>query len=292
MSKKIAIITWWPWLERDIAIKSSDFFKKYLNKEFDYFVLPEEIEDFLAQKNNYELVIPVFHWEYWEDWKIFALLDLYWIKYCFSDHSTHSICLDKYKSNILASDLWINIPNQFILWDWDSNLLWAFAVIVKPNKWWSSFHTYKVDSDKEFKEKIAIMKREVEDDILVQEYITWDEYSVPIVNWEILPIMKLEKNSQDDFFDYESKYESEKKIRETWPEIDSFLKEQLEVNSLKIYDFFNIKWFCRIDFLVRNNEVFFLEINTIPWMTEASILPKSWKLTWRSFEELISKLIN
>jgi D-alanine-D-alanine ligase len=76
--------------------------------------------------------------------------------------------------------------------------------------------------------------------------------------------MKVEKQSNDDLFDYESKYESENKMKETFPEINEELKNILEENTQKIYNYFGIKGMCRIDYLVMDNQAYFLEINTIP----------------------------
>ena len=134
------------------------------------------------------------------------------------------------------------------------------------------------------------MKSEINDDILVQEFISWEEYSVPVVNWQILPIMKLEK-SENDFFDYTSKYEDNSRIKEIFPEIEETLKYRLISDTKKIYNFFNLKWISRVDFLVKDNEIYFLEVNTIPWLNENSILPQAWKLTWKSYEDLVKELI-
>ena len=286
----IAILSWWPWLEKEIAKKSANFFKKYINKDFDYYELPEQMEDFLVNKNKYNLVIPVFHWEYWEDGKVFAFLDSLNLKHSFSNYDTHSICLDKYKSNILVSSLWIKIPKQELYSEKTS--INNFPIIVKPNRWGSSFHTYKASNKEELYDCLKVMLKEVNDDILIQDFIVWDEYSVPVVAWEVLPIMKLEKQSNEELFDYNSKYEDDSKIKEVFSEISEPLKSKLEDVSIKIYNFFNCKWFSRIDFLVRWDDLYFLEINTIPGMTEASILPKAWKLTWRDFEKLVKIIIN
>lgn len=298
--KKIALLTGWTGTEIEVAKKSANFFKTYLQKDFDDFELPKDLEDFIKNKNNYNLAIPVFHWEYGEDGKIFAFLDVLGIPHTFSDYNVHSLCLDKYKTNILAENLWIKIPKQCIFHTEKNSYLEIleklkkekldFPLIFKPNTWWSSFYTYKIDSEKDLQEKFALCKKEKVWDILLQEFIIWEEYSISIVNREVLPIMKVEKKKKDDFFDYDSKYENEEKMKETWPEIEKNLKNTLEKSALDCYDFFNVKWFCRVDFLVRNDEVFFLEINTIPGMTESSILPKSWKLTWKSFEELVEKI--
>jgi D-alanine-D-alanine ligase len=44
---------------------------------------------------------------------------------------------------------------------------------------------------------------------------------------------------------------------------------------------------ARVEFIVKKWDLYFLEVNTIPWMTEASILPKAWNLTGKSNEELV-----
>jgi D-alanine-D-alanine ligase len=69
------------------------------------------------------------------------------------------------------------------------------------------------------------------------------------------------------------------------------LKNKLEEETIKIYNYFGIRGMCRIDYLVQDGEVYFLEVNTIPWMTDASILPKAWRLTNRTNSELIEKII-
>lgn len=287
--KKIVILSWWTSSEREIALKSSEFFKKNLIWEFDFYSLPEELDLFLENKNKYDLAIPVFHWEYWEDWKIFAFLNILWIKTSFSPFETHAICLNKFVTNELVWKLWVNIPKQY-LYKWISEIT-NFPQIVKPNKWWSSMFTYKVEDKADFEDKIKIIEDNIEDDILVQEFIIADEYSVSIVWDEILPIMKLEKVNKWDFFDFDNKYSSVPKIIETWPEIELSLKNKLEENAIKIYNFFKCKWFSRVDFLVNWNEIYFLEVNTIPWMTDKSIVPKSWALTNRTNQELVEKII-
>ncbi len=287
--KKIAIISGWTGLERWIALKSAEFFKNNINKDYDFYVLPEELPKFVENKEKYNLVIPVFHWEYWEDGKIMAYLELLGLKYSFSEHATHALCLDKEKTNVLVYQLWIQVPYQYIAQTSES-FPETYPVIMKPNHWGSSFHTYKIENHQDFHDNFNLTKKDISDDILIQQFIRWEEYSVPVVDWEVLPIMKLEKD-ENQLFDYESKYESEEIMKETFPIIEENLKSKLENDTLKIYNYFWIKWMCRIDYLVQDGEIYFLEINTIPWMTQTSILPKAWNLLERTNEELIQKII-
>ncbi len=213
-----------------------------------------------------------------------------WIKTVFSPFETHALCLNKFRTNEILKNIWINIPKQFLYkWTLEFN---AFPLIVKLNRWWSSIFTYKVENECEFYEKIDFIEKNVDDDILVQEFIKAEEYSVSIVAWEILPIMKFEKKNLEDMFDYDNKYLDKPQIIETWPNIEKQLKVDLENTAKNIYKFLACRWYAIVDFLVRNNEIFFLEVNTIPGMTKTSIVPKSWSLINRDFFELVFTIVN
>ncbi len=302
--KKIVILSWWTGDEREIALKSAWYFKDNIWQDYDYYELPEQLENFISNKHKYNLAIPIFHWEYGEDGRIFAFLDILWIPQALSPYSTHSLCLDKYKSNLLAEKLWLKVPKQFLIQRCSHGWYckWkktkgekeiGFPMIMKPNKGGSSYHTYKANNHEEYDKYFDIIEKQSHDDLLLQKFLVAEEYSIPVVAWETLPIMKLEKESLDMFFDYESKYESEAVIKEVFPEIEAWLRQQLEEQSLSIYKLFWIKWFCRIDFLVdKNNTAWFLEANTIPGMSPASIVPKSWKKTWWKPSELVNNIIS
>lgn len=294
--KKIVILSGWTWDEREVALRSATYFSDNIEQDYDYYVLPEQLNEFIANKDLYHLAIPVFHWEYGEDGRIFAFLDILGIPQVWPSYAVHSLCLDKIKTNMIVEKLWYNVPKEITIKKGIQDLPIMdldFPLIIKPNKWWSSFHTYKLNDQQELHQKFSLMQKDIDDDIIVQEYIVWKEYSVPIIAWEILPIMLLEKQNDDDFFDYESKYESEDRIKETFPDnINVQLNQELWDTSLELYNFLNIKWYCRFDYLVRDNKVYFLEVNTIPGMSPASIVPKSWEKTWWTKPQLVQKIIS
>lgn len=292
----IAILIWWTGLEREIAIKSSLTFSEFLEKA-DYYVLPDNIDTFLNNYKKYDLVIPIFHWEYGEDWKIFWLLESLWIKYLFSSSNVHSICIDKYLTSVLLQKIWILSPKSEVLFNINDifkaeNL--NYPLIVKPNKWWSSFATYKVNNYDELVSSLNSLFSITNDAAIVQEFIYWTEYSVSIVwswnNVRILPIMIL-KLEWVEFFDYNQKYNYDWE-NEFFNELDEVLKNELEELSLKIYNYLWCKTMSRIDFIVNNEWIYFIEVNTIPGFTNKSILPKAWINSWLDIKQLIKFLIN
>ncbi len=294
--KKIAILTGWPGYERNIALKSVKLFEKHINREYETFLLPEALDAFISRREEFEKVIPVFHGEYGEDGRIQALLDVYNIPYVGSSYAANALCMNKKQANIVAAVAGLSVPQEMYISKTETfhkdTFTLTFPVIVKPNKGWSSYYTYKVENIEKLREKIEYMQQNISDDILVQEYILWDEYSVSVVNGEILPaIMWVEKNNEEDFFDYESKYETESGMRETFPEIDPAIRTQLESATKLAEKIFNVTWYFRVDFIVRDRVAYFLEINTIPGTAEVSILPKAWKLSGRSLEEFIEEIL-
>ena len=291
---KICILSWWTWLEREVALKSAATFKSNISN-YDYFVLPEEIDAFLVWYKTYDIVIPVFHWEYWEDWMIFWLLESLWIRHCFSHFKTHAICMDKRFSNSIAEKDGILVPKGKLINFMDELgvMPFDFPMIVKPNSWWSSFSTHKVKTKIELEAAVKDVFDKTKDSALVQQFISWTEYSVPII-WndelEVLPIMKVALD-KSEFFDFEEKYNSSWS-NEIFESLEPSLQQTLEMQSKKIYKLFGCKWIARIDYIVNSEWCYFLEVNTIPWFTQSSIFPKSWNLTWRSLKELISKIIS
>ena len=97
--------------------------------------------------------------------------------------------------------------------------------------------------------------------------------------------------SDNDFFDYEAKYNG-KSSEITPAKIDKDLEELIHENSKTIYNNLKLNGFSRIDYIVKNDTPFFLEVNTIPGMTDESIFPKQVKLNNINLKDLFTKMIN
>lgn len=129
---------------------------------------------------------------------------------------------------------------------------------------------------------------------LVQEYIDGDEYTVGVVGPnnapEVLPIMQI-VNLKSVLFDWKEKYESDGS-NEVFPlNLDKTLEQRLSDASRKIYQLLGCSGVARIDYRVRGDEIFFLEVNTFPGATGASFIPKMWRKSGRSMGDFITLLI-
>jgi len=93
------------------------------------------------------------------------------------------------------------------------------------------------------------------------------------------------------FFDYESKY-SAKATQEICPaRISKSLTKKIQDIAKKVHLLFGCDGLTRSDFIIRKNQIYFLEINTLPGLTEQSLCPKEARAVGMSFTEFLDKII-
>ncbi len=145
---------------------------------------------------------------------------------------------------------------------------------VKPNKAGSSFGISKVYEQQNL--LAAIQKAFSEDsEILIEGFLEGIEVSVGVIQYagqiKVLPITEIV--SDNDFFDYEAKYEG--KSQEITPaRLSEETKLRVEEEARKVYQILQMSGFSRSEFILVNDEPHFLEMNTVPGLTEESILPQ------------------
>ena len=162
---------------------------------------------------------------------------------------------------------------------------------VKPNNAGSSFGISKVKSKNELLP--AIEKAFKEDaEILIEEFLDGTEVTIGVIEFnnelKVLPITEIV--SENDFFDYEAKYLG--KSQEITPaRISEGLKSTLEVTAAKVYKILQMSGFSRTEYIIVNNEPYFLEMNTVPGLTAASIVPQQAAAAGIGLQELFHNAI-
>ena len=131
-------------------------------------------------------------------------------------------------------------------------------------------------------------------EVMVEEFIKGREITVGVIgNDELmaLPLIEIIPNDQYDFFDYEAKYKPGA-TREICPaEVDDNIREKAQQYGLIAHQALQLKGYSRTDMIVRGNEFFILETNTIPGMTETSLLPQAAAEAGLDFGALLDRLI-
>ncbi|PIB29858.1 D-alanine--D-alanine ligase [Maribacter sp. 4G9] len=146
--------------------------------------------------------------------------------------------------------------------------------LVKANKSGSSYGISKVYQREELKTAIELAYKE-DDEIIIEGFLDGIEVSVGVITYngktKVLPITEIV--SENDFFDYEAKYEG--KSQEITPaRISKRQEENVSALAKKIYEVLKMKGFTRSEFIFVGDEPYLLEVNTTPGLTKESILPK------------------
>ncbi|MEN1786350.1 MAG: D-alanine--D-alanine ligase, partial [Bacteroidota bacterium] len=162
---------------------------------------------------------------------------------------------------------------------------------VKPNRAGSSFGISKVHTADAIKQAIADAFEE-DDEILIESFLEGTEVSVGVIMYQgkplVLPITEIV--SENEFFDYEAKYEG--KSQEITPaRISEAQRLQVSQMALKIFTLLKMSGYTRSEFIFQKEVPYLLEVNTNPGLTEKSILPQQANAAGISLPELFASAI-
>ena len=168
----------------------------------------------------------------------------------------------------------------------------GLPVFVKPNAGGSSFGITKVKTELELEDAVKKAWKE-SNDAIIEEFIEGKEFTCGLVKLKnkelVFPVTEiLPKN---EFFDYEAKYTPGATEEITPARIPETLSEKCRQLSSEIYDLCKCSGICRIDYILKNNEFYFLEVNTTPGMTETSFIPQQISAMGLKLSDVISMVI-
>ncbi len=160
---------------------------------------------------------------------------------------------------------------------------------VKPNDSGSSFGVTKVKSIEELLPAFSTAFKESRE-VVVEAFIDGREVACGVVKASkksvVLPVTEI--ISKNEFFDYEAKYTPGKSDEVTPADMPAEVTSEVQFLSSRIYDLLGCRGIVRVDFIVVGKKPYFLEINTIPGMTEESLIPKQAKAAGIPLRELYS----
>ncbi len=234
-----------------------------------------------------------------EDGRVQAVLETLNIAYTGSGILGCAIAMDKWRSKMIwkamglpvaahvlvKSDMAINEANL-------RNLIAKLGpvVFVKPSHEGSSVGMSKVQSVEELGKAIALA-RQYDDEVLVESFIQGREYTVSILNGRALPSISMV--TPRDFYDYEAKYRSSDTEYHCPSGLDSDAENQIGELALNAFDALGCSGWGRVDFILdeHSGRFILLEANTVPGMTQSSLVPKAAKQIGISFNELTLEIL-
>lgn len=285
--------------ERIISLKSAQVVKQNLDPEkYNAFIIDidksiwHSEDGEVVDRNDFSITIPevkvnfdacfmAIHGSPVEDGKIQGYLEMLGIPYTGCDGRTMAITMDKILTKqilknthgIRTASFEIYTKGETI--DESKYEHLGFPMFIKPNSVGSSFGVTKVKERSQIKKAIQDAL-EHDDLVLIEEFIEGREFSHGILQegekLHIMPITEI--IPETEFFDYAAKYEG--KSKEVTPAENLSPKVENEMRTLteKIFRVMNCRGLARVDYLLKGEEVYFMEINTIPGLSEASIFPQ------------------
>ncbi len=266
------------------------------NKEF-----PINKNDFTAEINGdkiiFDCVFNAIHGHPGEDGTILAYFELIGIKHTSAPFYQMALTFNKRDCLSVVKQYGINTATSYFLNKGDKINVEeiieevGLPCFVKPNNAGSSFGISKAKTKQEMIP--AIEKAYIEDSqILIESFLDGPEISIGVIEYEgkikVLPMTEIV--SENEFFDFEAKYLG--KSEEITPaRISDEVHKKLEKTASSVYQILNMSGFSRAEYILVNNEPYFLEINTVPGLTNASLIPQQAAAAGISLEKLFHNAV-
>ena len=244
-----------------------------------------------------DVVLIALHGRYGEDGCIQGALEVMRIPYTGTGVLGSAIAMDKVSCKLIARELGLPVAAQEIFdsrthkaADFANNFKLPLPVIVKPSREGSTIGMAIVRDKKELAG--ALVNAATSDwKVVVEEFVEGIEVTVGVINGEVLPIIEIAPTS--GFYDYKSKYTKGATQYILPARISDALAAKLSQWTLDIYEALECEGSSRADFMVRKDEsCAFLEVNTVPGMTETSLIPKAAAHKGISFDEAVERILS
>ena len=291
---KIAVLMGGPGEEREISLQSGKAIQLAL-EAIGYNVLSITMEnklgDIISDLHSVDLVFLGLHGSIGENGTIQGFLESLGVKYTGSDPLSSAICMDKNISKIIARDSKVNTPNWKIVTrgqtlNEDNS---EFPLVIKPNDQGSTVGLTIVHDESELGPALNLAYN-YSSSVMVEQFIEGRELTVTLIGGKALPVCEIIPSHE--LYDYECKYTSGMSKYVCPADIDLDLTKRVQEITERLFDVLKCRHYSRADFrLDHEDNLWFLEMNTLPGMTDTSLAPMAAKAAGFSFNDLIDRIV-
>ncbi|MGM0621404.1 MAG: D-alanine--D-alanine ligase [Bacteroidota bacterium] len=251
-----------------------------------------------GKKIKFDFAYITIHGTPGEDGILQGYFDLLKIPYSASNVQSSSLTFNKWFCNNYLQNFGVKMAHSIILRKNETintaSLVkkLGLPLFVKPNAGGSSFGITKVKTEKEI---IPALKKawKESDDALIEEFIDGREYTCGLVKLTnkklVFPITEV--IPKNEFFDFEAKYTPGATDEITPARLPEKLFKKCQEMSSEIYEWCHCSGIARIDYILKDNTFYFLEVNTIPGMTATSFIPQQISAMGLTLKQVISQII-
>ena len=280
--------------EREISLKSSKDVYKTLSENKHNVVLfdmkrdsYDDLKSFLHQ-HSIDLVFNLIHGEGGEDGKIQSYLEDIDIKYCGSNSLSSHLSFNKFKTKKIWREHNLRTPD-FELYSDQSYLeltkIYGNTFFIKDTCSGSSNNIFQVKSNDDFDN---FLQNKNNREFMIEKKISSDEYTAAILNNSVLPIIKIVPTNE--FYDFDAKYKSDE-TKFLFPALSPTIVDLINDQIMKSFNVLGCKTWGRVDFFISDDSIILLEINTIPGMTDHSLVPKAANESGLSYYQLVLEIL-
>jgi len=294
-NKRIAVLLGGLSAERDVSLRTGRAVLNSLVNEGFQAVAIDAGRDLAAKlrEENIELAFIALHGRFGEDGTVQGMLEMMGIPYTGSGVLASSLAMDKVMTKKVL--LYQGLPTpEFEVANGSGDVQQflsrerSYPRVVKPSREGSTIGVSIVRSAAELATALTVA-RKYDDSILVEEYISGQEVTVGVLNGKALPVIQVVPKS--GFYDYQSKYTAGQTEYLLPAPIPSDIYAKVQEEAVAACLALGCRGAARVDFMIREQEVFCLEVNTIPGMTETSLLPKAAGHAGMSFNQLVLEIL-
>jgi D-alanine-D-alanine ligase len=292
---RVAVLMGGSAAERSVSLKSGaavyDALKRKGVDAIAIDVTGSPIEALAGQK--FDRVFNIIHGRGGEDGVLQGVLEVLGIPYTGSGVMASALTMDKLRTKLCWQGYGLVTPQWFLLKSADDvdqciEKL-GFPVIVKPAQEGSSIGMSKASNREELLKALKLAS-EYRCDVYAEAWVTGKEYTVAILDGKALPIIRLQ--TPNAFYDYEAKYQATTTQYHCPCGLSADQERQLGDLAVKAGEVVGIKGWARVDVFVDDDEQYqLIEINTVPGMTDHSLVPMAAKQAGINFDELVWRIL-
>lgn len=283
--------------EREVSLKTAASVATCLNAlGIAYQAIDPQSPDWLEKIEQLkpEVVFIALHGQFGEDGEAQALLEGRGIKHTGSNAAVSALAFNKISTIKALKELSLTQPQSEFFEKGEQivtpNL--PFPLVVKPASEGSSYGVSICNQPADFSQAVTEAFK-YDHQIMVQEYIQGVEVTCGVINTfgalQALPIVEILPKTA--FFDYEAKYNAAS-CQEICPaRLKPELTAQIQNQSLEIFQTLKLGQYARIDWIVKDQKPYFLEVNTIPGMTQTSLIVKELAAAGITLEKFVNSLL-
>ena len=297
--EKIAVLLGGTSAEREVSLNSGTAVLNALRKQgYDAHPIdPKEFPVATLKEQGFDRVFNILHGRGGEDGTMQGLLEQIGIPYTGCGVMTSALTMDKMRTKMLWKAFGLPVAEMEIVTVENRATLNPEVVVkklglplmVKPSLEGSSVGLTKVKTMEELESAVDFALK-FDRTVLIEEWLAGDEFTVPVLDGEVLPSIKIVP--EGEFYDYDAKYISDNTQYFCPAGLSDAREQELRRLVKQAYDVVGCRGWSRIDVMADAEGKFRLvEVNTNPGMTSHSLFPKSAATVGYSFEQLVEKIL-